>query len=110
AYIRWQLTGLVTGWPALDRRAVWHALQNAPRMLVNPRAEEQVMAFFGNAADAGPIRADRLDLLRAASKGLDERTALYEAFNGPALAWRDWLRKRLEPETPQVILSLIEQC
>lgn len=110
AYIRWQLTTLLTDWPALDEKSFRTLLFNAPPLLDNPYANRETITFFEQAAAAGPLIPAHLARVQEAARRLESMRSLVEAFNGPAHAFRAWMLDQLAYNTTQQLAWRIENC
>jgi hypothetical protein len=110
AYIRWQLTSFDPDPPELDDRQFLKLMANAPAMVQNPRADEQVVALFQKAEQSGSLSHRELDRLRQAASELDRRTQIAQAMNLPAEGYRDWIASKLTDGGPRRLQWLIERC
>jgi hypothetical protein len=96
AYVRWQLTSFEIEWPqAMEDRAFAKLIDNAPRLIDNPRADPGVLATLRQAEAGGPMPPRTVEQAREYVEEVEHRAMLVEQLNRPALELFDWLAERL---------------
>lgn len=115
AYIRWQLTSYSPVLPVLDDRQFLKLMANAPAMVANPRADDEIVKTFREAEHADHVSEPDRKRLRDGAAELDRRTHVAEALNAPALGYRDWVITQIEkwPDSSRIgrrLQWLIERC
>ena len=109
AYIRWQLTSFDFELPDLDGRDFEKLMRQAPAIVANPRADEELVARFTETEkqSTSPTESKRL---REVAKELDRRTEIAAAFNRPAQQWREWLESEFEGNTARQLHLKMERA
>jgi hypothetical protein len=110
AYIRWQLTSFNPALPELNDQQFLKLMNNAPRLLDNPRADADAVAAFEKAEAAPRLNAGDLQRIREAANTMADRAAVIERLNLPALEWRKWVDNQLPARGPRKLQWLIERC
>jgi hypothetical protein len=110
AYIRWQLTSVNPPLPEMTDQQFLKLMNNAPRLLDNPRAEPDTVAAFEK-AEAAPRLGERdLQRVRESFNTMTDRAGVIERLNLPALEWRKWIDNQLPARGPRKLQWLIERC
>lgn len=110
AYIRWQLTAYKPNMAGLEDAQFVKMLSTMPALLANPRAEAGLIEVFKKVDKSGPLAGPELARVRQISDDLERRTALVEAFNGPANLFRDWVLSQCGETGPRRLQCLIERA
>ncbi|MHC5023200.1 MAG: hypothetical protein ACYTGG_04730 [Planctomycetota bacterium] len=110
AYVRWQLTSFDPDLPDLDDHAFIRVMNEAPAMVENPAAAEDVLAVFAQARDAKTVSPDDAGKLREAWTEIQRRAAVAQSMNRPAVAWRDWVESRLPTTGARPRQWRLERC
>jgi len=109
AYIRWQLTSFDFELLDLDDRDFEKLMQQAPAMVANPRADEELVARFAQ-AEKQPTSPTDSKHLREVAKELDRRTEVAATFNRPAEQWREWLESEFAGNTARQLHLKMERA
>jgi len=96
AYVRWQMTSFEIEWPTeIENRAFAKLIDNAPRLIDNPRADPAVLTTLKQAEAGGPMNPRTVEQAREYVEDVEHRAMLAEQLNKPALELFDWLAERL---------------
>jgi hypothetical protein len=96
----------------LDDARFMKLVANLPALLESPRADRNMITLFQSAEKGGArnSRVPNLANLRAANDVLDQKTALAETFNSPAIGVRDWLASQFKADRAKQVMIDLHHC
>jgi len=108
AYVRWQLTSFEPDIPDLDYQPLLRVIQQAPQMVENPKARQDVLATLEHARGRR-LSPDEVVRLERSLVELDDASLIAEEMNRPAMEWRHWVADRLGEKGPRPRLWMVER-
>src|SRR6185503_18411879 len=109
AYIRWQLTGFAgASLPDLSDRQFDSFLASLPAMIENPRADRDLLDALSQGVKAGTLRPAAEEAVNKRLNDLAAAAANADAFNTPAIAFREWIIKQCQNDTPRRLVAMLE--